>query len=119
MYKHGNMGKFTESELVGILNKYGTLSDNGEESILEKTLTSIDKKHEIKVSEIWNVPFTKEPISNTVKFSMDITIFEGWGYEDNWGDGNFEVPKGTTWREFLTRERLVRRLYPGAFHGYK
>ena len=102
MYKHGNMGNFTENELVEILNKYGTLSDNGEETILDKTLTSTDKKHEIKVNEIWDIPFGK----GTVMFSINGKIDE---YTDlrsvfsDWGDGSFEVPKGTTWKEFLSR----------------
>ena len=89
------MGKFTEKELVEILNKYGTLSNNEEESILDKTLTSKDKKHEIKVREIWNEPFKKEKIS----FSIDAEIRKN---EDGreYG-GSFEVEEGSTWEEFF------------------
>lgn len=86
MYKHGNMGKFTQKELVEILNKYGTLSDNEEESILDKTLTSLDKKHEIKVSEIWDVPF-----NNKISFTIMGTDEEG----------TYEVNEGTTWEDFF------------------
>ncbi len=94
------MGKFTENELVEVLNKYGTLSDNGEETILDKTLTTTDKVHEIKVSEIWDVPFEK---SNIVKFSIaNSDIMSQWF--ESWGNGNFEVPKGTTWKEFIERK---------------
>ena len=97
MSKHGNMGKFTEKELVEILNKYGTLSNNEEESILDKTLTSKDKKHEIKVREIWNEPFKKEKIS----FSIDAEARKNTGYGNVEYGGSFEVEEGTTWEEFF------------------
>lgn len=49
----------TEDELKDILTStdyatQGTLSDNGETSILDKTLISKDEKYEISVSEIYN-----------------------------------------------------------------
>lgn len=58
-----NKGNLSESELEEILtsnsyNTKGTLSNNGEESILEKTLTSSDGKYTILVSEIYPGPLT-------------------------------------------------------------
>ena len=58
-----NHGTLSENELEEILtsnsyNTKGTLSDNNEQSILEKTLTSSDGKYSILVSEIYNGPLT-------------------------------------------------------------
>lgn len=86
----GNMGKFTEKELIEILNKYGTLSNNNEETILDKTLTTTDERHEIKVSEIWNVPFE----STIVKFNISGLDYTSY-------NGDYEVENGTTWEEFI------------------
>ena len=86
----GNMGKFTEKNLVEILNKYGTLSDNGEETILDKILTSTDRKHEIKVSEIYDIPFE----NTIIKFNIS-----GLNYTSY--NGDYEVENGTTWEEFI------------------
>ena len=44
----------TEDEVEDILTKYGTISNNGESSILEKILTSSKGNYEIAVSEIYN-----------------------------------------------------------------
>ncbi|MBR1540869.1 MAG: hypothetical protein IJ629_07000, partial [Clostridia bacterium] len=54
-----NDGSLSEEELVEILtsseyNTKGTLSDNGEESVLDKILTSSDGQYQIPVSEIYN-----------------------------------------------------------------
>lgn len=54
-----NQGSLSESELEEILTSadystQGTLSDSGEESILDKTLTSKDGKYQILVREIYN-----------------------------------------------------------------
>ena len=54
-----NHGSISEQELIEILtssdyNTKGSLSDNGENSVLEKTLTSSDGKYEILVSDIYN-----------------------------------------------------------------
>ena len=59
-----NDGSLSEKELVEILtsseyNTKGTLSDNGEESVLDKILTSSDGQYQIPVSEIYNGPFTQ------------------------------------------------------------
>ena len=59
-----NDGGLSEEELVEILtsveyNTKGTLSDNGEESVLDKILTSSDGQYQIPVSEIYNGPFTQ------------------------------------------------------------
>ena len=86
----GNMGKFTEKELIEILNKYGTLSNNNEETILDKTLTTTDERHEIKVSEIWNLPFE----STIVKFNISGLDYTSY-------NGDYEVENGTTWEEFI------------------
>ena len=54
-----NKGDLSEEELIDILtsdnyNTKGTLSDNNEETIFQKTLTSNDGKYQILVSEIYN-----------------------------------------------------------------
>ena len=58
-----NHGSLSEEELTEILtspdyNTKGTLSDNGEESVLQKTLTSSDGKYQILVSDIYNGSLT-------------------------------------------------------------
>ena len=58
----GNNGKITEKELVKTLSEYGTLSEEGEETIFEKTLITNDKKYEIKVFDIWNGKIAEEEI---------------------------------------------------------
>ena len=103
MFKHGNMGNFTEKELIEILNKYGTLSDNGEETILDKILTSTDKLHEIKVSEIWEEPFKKIEQNNKISFTID--------------EEPFQVDKGTTWESFLREQNNQNPNY--GLEGYK
>ena len=60
-----NHGSLSEEELEEILispdyNTKGTLSDNNEESILQKTLISSDGKYQIPVSEIYNGNFVKQ-----------------------------------------------------------
>ena len=47
-----NEGNITEDELKKILEKYGELSN--EVKLIDKTLTTTDGKHKIKVSDIWN-----------------------------------------------------------------
>ncbi len=104
------MGKFTEKDLVEILNKYGTLSNNGEETILDKMLTSIDKKHEIKVSEIWDVPFKKEMakctitcVGNDDKIEAEFEIGTKW--DENFYK-SFDVGK---WLVYQAEYRRARR----------
>ena len=48
-----NLGSLTQGELTEILEKYGTISSSGKESILDETITSIDEKYEVIVKEIW------------------------------------------------------------------
>ena len=85
-----NLGKFEENELIEILKKYGDVSST-KESILDETLTTKDKKYEIKVSEIWDKPFE----SNKISFSINCPE-----EKEKYG-GSFEVDKGTTWAEFF------------------
>ena len=89
------MGTFTEKELVEILNKYGTLSDNNEETILDKILTTSDKRHEIKVSEIWDNSFDKEKVI----FTLEIKGFGGNISSNIYGP--FEKEASLTWQEFI------------------
>ena len=71
-----NEGNITEEDLEEILtsSKYstqGTLSDNGESSILEKTLTTRDGKYTILVSEIYNGPLKLPPgVIRTDKWTL-------------------------------------------------
>lgn len=54
-----NKGQISKKELTNLLeSKYGSLSS--EEEILDKTLTSKDGKHQIKVEEIWKGTFATE-----------------------------------------------------------
>ena len=53
-----NKGKMTEDEFKAILEKKGTLSS--EENILDRTLTTTEGEHQIKVSEIYNGKLTQE-----------------------------------------------------------
>lgn len=85
-----NKGNFSENELKEILKKYGNITST-QESILDEILTTLDKKHQIKVSEIWNEKFE----TNTITFKIE--VLEG---KEKYG-GSFEVNKGTTWEEFL------------------
>ena len=86
-----NLGGIYEKDLEEILNKYGKLSNNEEQSILDKTLTTNEKKYDIKVKEIYDGPFTED---TTISFKLDggeilpeIT-------------GSYTVKKGTTWEEW-------------------
>ncbi|MBR3134372.1 MAG: hypothetical protein IKG56_02810 [Clostridia bacterium] len=61
-------GEISEEDLIEILtsddyNTKGTLSDNGEESVLDKILTTKDGKYQIKVSDIYNGSFAKTALS--------------------------------------------------------
>ncbi len=84
-----NLGKFKQKDLEEILNKYGTLSNEQEENILDKTLTTTDQKHQIKVNEIWNKPF-----EGKISFTIN-------GLNEQSHNGTYEVEKGTTWEEFI------------------
>ena len=71
-----NHGSLSEQELTVILtsNDYttkGTLSDNGEATILEKTLTSSDGKYEIPVSKIYNGTLTNTEPSIPTEYSSE------------------------------------------------
>ena len=83
-----NHGTLSEDELEEILtssnyNTQGTLSNTGEQSILEKILTSKDEKYEIIVSEIYNgdLEISPPPIINygsknatTINSGEDLSI---------------------------------------------
>lgn len=71
-----NNGSLSEEELTEILtstnyNTQGTLSDNGEESILDKTLTSKDGKYQILVREIYNGNLTTGVVGVTITYCGD------------------------------------------------
>ena len=92
-----NHGSLSEDELVEILtssnyNTKGRLSDNGEESVLQKTLTSNNGKYEILVSEIYN-----GSLGNNQKISFYIKL------EDDLGGviGPFEAIDGLTFGEWI------------------
>ena len=77
-----NRGSLTEEELEDILTSsnystQGTLSDNGEESILDKTLTSKDGKYTIPVSEIYNGSLS----AGKTRLTSLITSASMYGYE--------------------------------------
>lgn len=85
-----NNGSITEEELTKILtsdeyNTSGTLSDEGEETVLDKTLTSKDGKYEIPVREIWNGVFQED---------NKIITFTFFGKETS-------CVKGTKWIDWL------------------
>ena len=67
-----NNGELTEEQLNEILTSSsyatkGTLSDNGESSILDKVLTTQDGKYQISIREIYNGAFKeKEKITFTI-----------------------------------------------------
>ena len=89
-----NLGSLSQKELSDILTeKYGTLSTQ-EENILDKTLTSKDGKHKIKVNEIWNGKFQESGNSSTDDGYIDFKINET----------PFRVLKGTTWGDFAESE---------------
>lgn len=71
-----NHGSLSEEELEEILispdyNTKGTLLDNNEESILQKTLISSDGKYQIPVSEIYNGNFAKQA---NITLAKDVLI---------------------------------------------
>lgn len=109
-------GKFTETDLTEILNKYGNLSSNEEETILDQTLTTNNKKHEIKVSEIWNEPFTDATINIRIDVEALDAIEPSELYK-NWGDGNFELPMGISWTEFINSLEPIWSLSNVGFAG--
>ena len=74
-----NKGNFSENELKEILKKYGNITST-QESILDEILTTLNKKHQIKVSEIWEgelyIPIKeKETISFTI-FGTTFSAYE-------------------------------------------
>lgn len=75
-----NQGSLSEEELVEILtspdyNTKGTLSENNEESVQQKTLTSSDGKYEILVSDIYNGKLSTETNDTTIEFYIDTDTF--------------------------------------------
>ena len=85
--------KLTEEKLTEILTseKYGiqgTLSDNGESSILDKTLTTKDGKYQIQVKEIYNGEIKEK---EKVIFTID-------GIQ-------FEAEEGATWGNWITENK--------------
>ncbi|MBR3134374.1 MAG: leucine-rich repeat domain-containing protein [Clostridia bacterium] len=99
-----NGGSLSEQELIDILTSSdyhteGTLSDNDEESVLDKILTTKDGKYQIRVSEIYDGKLTKSAPSlaslktKVEKQSEDCMIDE---------DGNI-IPI-SVWRYIITGE---------------
>ena len=109
-----NNGELTEEQLNEILTSSsyatkGTLSDNGESSILDKVLTTQDGKYQISIREIYNGAFKeKEKITFTIN-GIQFEAEEGakWG---NWItenkqlliDNNFEdLSELPTWSNYI------------------
>lgn len=72
-----NHGSLSEQELIDILtsndyNTKGTLSDNNEESVLQKTLTSNNGKYQIPVSEIYNGSLIGKSSDENTTYSDDV-----------------------------------------------
>ena len=87
--------ELTEEKLTEILTSeeygiQGTLSDNGESSILDKTLTTKDGKYQIQVKEIYNGKIKE-------KEKLIFTI-----------DGiQFEAEEGATWGNWITENKQL------------
>ena len=78
-----NLGTLTERELTEILEPhYGTLSNDGEETVLTKTLTTTDGKYQIPVKEIYQGLLTKEKAICTIDGLCEIHFMVG----DTWFD---------------------------------
>ena len=96
----------TEKDLSDILNKYGTLSNNNEETILDKTLTT-NEGYDISVKRIYNWTFSSDD-SNTIKFTLEFTPTKEYdSYEGAYKDGihsEYIVENGTTWEEFFNEK---------------
>ena len=113
-----NNGSLSESELVEILTSSdystkGTLSDNGEESVLQKTLTSSDGKYQISVSEIYNSSLEK---AKTSKKLTEIVKNTDYGKSINYS----VTVNGTTlndWKVFLNDGNNVYIILSGNLAG--
>ena len=89
-----NFGTLTEQELTDILTPtYGTLLDNGEETILDKILMTIDNKYEIPVKEIWNGNLKQE--DKIINF--EITMYY---YPEIWF---CQALEGENWSQWVER----------------
>ena len=87
--------ELTEEKLTKILTSeeygiQGTLSDNGESSILDKTLTTKDGKYQIQVKEIYNGKIKEK---EKVIFTID-------GIQ-------FEAEEGATWGNWITENKQL------------
>ena len=86
-----NEGNISEDTLKGILEKYGTLSE--EEKLIDKTLTTTKGKYEIKVADIFNGTTVKDVPLKPYKLSE---IMGGANSPDITGF-NCETTKYVTW----------------------
>lgn len=93
-----NFGSLTEDELTEILTTKGSLSNNGEESILDKILTTTEGQYEIKVSEIYNGKLVTK-----VKFFVD-------GVE-------LSAYEGQTWFQFISEREQNGSEWPDGLDG--
>lgn len=96
-----NEGNISKDELEEILtsasyNTQGTLSD--EENILDRTLTSKDKKHKIPVSEIYNGSFLGEKLSE--QFGPFFPIIMNAGFTGPDGK-QYSYDTNMTWKEWV------------------
>ena len=106
-----NDGSLSEEELVEILtsseyNTKGTLSDNGEESVLDKILTSSDGQYQIPVSEIYNGPFTQNENPGNVLEALKTKISKE--SEDCMIDEDGNIIPINVWRYQITGEDTCR-----------
>lgn len=134
-----NYGSITEDELIEVLtssnyNTQGTLSD--EESVLDRTLTSKDGKHTIRVSEIYNGDLS-EPQKNgkliseifeesgTTEGKMHIGDFINYPvYYDNVpsyvkSDWGYQVNGYSNIQSFVDDDAVKKYLAEDSYNGWK
>ena len=102
-----NQGSLSEEELVEILtspdyNTKGTLSENNEESVQQKTLTSSDGKYTIPVLDIYGGRLNNSQ-NKMISFSFEWSLYDG----DH--TRSYQVTDGQTWYEWaqLTRNEPI------------
>lgn len=93
-------GGITEKELMGILEKNGTLSTE-EENLLDKTLTVTNEDFKVKVSEIWSGEFYKDKNAK-ITFTL-----KGTGGEK---EATLTVPAGSIWSEEFVQEHSLHKV---------
>ena len=100
-----NFGTLTEKELINILTpSYGTLSNNGEKTVLDKILITKDGKYKIPVKEIYTGLLKKEKGKCTVSGALEINFTEG----DTWNNFSDQLIKWwDIYGDITTREGVI------------